>query len=85
MAGGVVLCLPDPKDTLCTVPQRTHEKNTKRNRHGALKRLRMYHVDNVQGITMNDIRRLARRGGVKRISGLLYGVSDDLYLNPSTT
>lgn len=28
--------------------------------------------DNVQGITKPAIRRLARRGGVKRISGLVY-------------
>jgi histone H4 len=29
-------------------------------------------VDNIQGITKPAIRRLARRGGVKRISGLIY-------------
>ena len=28
--------------------------------------------DNIYGITCGDIRRLARRGGVKRISGLIY-------------
>ena len=28
--------------------------------------------DNIQGITKPAIRRLARRGGVKRISGLMY-------------
>lgn len=28
--------------------------------------------DNIQGITKPDIRRLARRGGVKRISGTIY-------------
>jgi histone H3/H4 len=28
--------------------------------------------DNIQGITKPDIRRLARRGGVKRISGSIY-------------
>jgi histone H4 len=28
--------------------------------------------DNIQGITKGSIRRLARRGGVKRISGLIY-------------
>jgi len=28
--------------------------------------------DNVHGITKPDIRRLARRGGVKRISGMIY-------------
>jgi histone H4 len=28
--------------------------------------------DNIQGLTKPAIRRLARRGGVKRISGLIY-------------
>lgn len=28
--------------------------------------------DNIQGISKPDIRRLARRGGVKRISGTIY-------------
>ncbi|KXT16588.1 hypothetical protein AC579_6295 [Pseudocercospora musae] len=28
--------------------------------------------DNIQGVTRGDIRRLARRGGVKRISGTIY-------------
>ena len=28
--------------------------------------------DNIQGVTKGDIRRLARRGGVKRISGMIY-------------
>ena len=37
-------------------------------RHGKGKTLR----DNIQGITKPAIRRLARRGGVKRISGLIY-------------
>ncbi len=31
--------------------------------------------DNIQGITKPAIRRLARRGGVKRISGLIYDES----------
>ena len=35
-------------------------------RHGKVLR------DNIQGITKPAIRRLARRGGVKRISGLIY-------------
>ncbi|KNC31949.1 hypothetical protein FF38_04048 [Lucilia cuprina] len=35
-------------------------------RHGKMLR------DNIQGITKLAIRRLARRGGVKRISGLIY-------------
>ncbi|XP_003367974.1 histone H4 [Trichinella spiralis] len=40
-------------------------------REGA-KRHRKVLRDNIQGITKPAIRRLARRGGVKRISGLIY-------------
>ncbi|TKA82367.1 hypothetical protein B0A55_01400 [Friedmanniomyces simplex] len=36
------------------------------------KRHRKILRDNVQGVTKGDIRRLARRGGVKRISGMIY-------------
>ena len=36
------------------------------------KRHRKLMKDNIQGITKPAIRRLARRGGVKRISGLIY-------------
>jgi histone H4 len=40
---------------------------------GGAKRLhRKVFRDNIQGITEPAIRRLARRGGVKRISGLIY-------------
>ncbi len=39
---------------------------------GGAKRHRIILRDNIQGITKPDIRRLARRGGVKRISGLIY-------------
>ncbi|XP_050443984.1 histone H4-like [Adelges cooleyi] len=39
---------------------------------GSAKRRRKVIRDNIQGITKPDIRRLARRGGVKRISGLIY-------------
>ncbi|CAJ0749380.1 16326_t:CDS:2, partial [Entrophospora sp. SA101] len=39
---------------------------------GGAKRHRKIIRDNVQGITKPAIRRLARRGGVKRISGLVY-------------
>ena len=35
-------------------------------------KLRKILRDNIQGITKPAIRRLARRGGVKRISGLIY-------------
>ena len=39
---------------------------------GGAKRHRKVLRDNIQGITKPAIRRLARRGGVKRISGLVY-------------
>lgn len=39
---------------------------------GGAKRHRKVLRDNIQGITKSAIRRLARRGGVKRISGLVY-------------
>ncbi|KAF2458922.1 histone-fold-containing protein [Lineolata rhizophorae] len=37
-----------------------------------LKRHRKVLCDNIQGVTKGAIRRLARRGGVKRISGTIY-------------
>ena len=39
---------------------------------GAAKRHQKVLRNNIQGITKPAIRRLARRGGVKRISGLMY-------------
>eukprot|EP00798_Chlamydomonas_sp_ICE-L_P009830 gene9830-biopygen7020 len=39
---------------------------------GGAKRHRKVLRDNIQGITKPAIRHLARRGGVKRISGLIY-------------
>ena len=39
---------------------------------GGSKRHRKVLRDNIQGITKGSIRKLARRGGVKRISGLIY-------------
>ncbi|CAK8533927.1 unnamed protein product [Lathyrus sativus] len=39
---------------------------------GGAKRHRMILRDNIWGITKPSIRRLARRGGVKRTSGLIY-------------
>ncbi|KAI5083232.1 hypothetical protein GOP47_0002975 [Adiantum capillus-veneris] len=39
---------------------------------GGAKRHRKVLRDNIQGITKTTIRCLARRGGVKRISGLIY-------------
>ena len=41
---------------------------------GGAKRHRKILRDNIQGITKPAIRRLARRGGVKRISGLIYAL-----------
>jgi len=43
-------------------------KNKSKNKNKRRKHLR----DNIQGITKPAIRRLARRGGVKRIAGLIY-------------
>ena len=42
---------------------------------GGAKRHRKVLRDNINGITKPAIRRLARRGGVKRISGLMYDES----------
>ena len=36
------------------------------------KRMKKVLRDNIKGVTKGSIRRLARRGGVKRISGLIY-------------
>merc|ERR1711871_1104575 len=39
---------------------------------GSVKRHKRLLRDNINGITKPAIRRLARRGGVKRVSGLIY-------------
>ena len=39
---------------------------------GGYQRHRKVLKDNIQGVTKPAIRRLARRGGVKRISGMVY-------------
>ncbi|KAJ1406318.1 histone H4 [Ochromonadaceae sp. CCMP2298] len=39
---------------------------------GGAKRHRIVHRDSLRGISAATIRRLARRGGVKRICGLIY-------------
>ena len=49
-----------------------HSKGGKGLGKGGAKRHRKIMRDNIQGITKPAIRRLARRGGVKRISGLMY-------------
>lgn len=41
------------------------DQGPKRHRHRVLR-------DNIQGVTQPALRRLARRAGVKRISGLIY-------------
>ncbi|KAH0467308.1 hypothetical protein IEQ34_004546 [Dendrobium chrysotoxum] len=61
-----------------SVQQRREEKMSGRGKggkglgKGGAKRHRKVLRDNIQGITKPAIRRLARRGGVKRISGLIY-------------
>lgn len=40
----------------------------------ALRRIK----DNIEGVTKPAIRRLTRRGGVKRISGLIYGETREI-------
>ncbi|KAF9809276.1 hypothetical protein SFRURICE_015739, partial [Spodoptera frugiperda] len=50
----------------------THMLSGKGLGKGGAKRHRKVLRDNIQGITKPAIRRLARRGGVKRISGLIY-------------
>ncbi|XP_030298080.1 histone H4-like [Sparus aurata] len=73
---------PDP--TVCIRPLKLFavnrlNSNNERQRKGGkglgkggAKRHRKVLRDNIQGITKPAIRRLARRGGVKRISGLIY-------------
>jgi histone H4 len=50
-------------------------------KHIAGKRHRRMGISNIQGITKPAIRRLARRGGVKRISGLIYEESRSVLKN----
>ena len=45
---------------------------------GGMKRHRVVLRDSIHGITKPAIRRLARRGGVKRISGLIYEETRDV-------
>lgn len=47
---------------------------------GGAKRHRRVLRDNLQGITKQAIRRCARRGGVKRMSGLVYEETRGLVL-----
>ncbi|KXT01792.1 hypothetical protein AC578_1981 [Pseudocercospora eumusae] len=50
-----------------------------------LKRHRKILRDNIQGVTKGDIRRLARRGGVKRISGTIYAETRSVLKKRLTT
>ncbi|CAC5390013.1 Histone H4 [Mytilus coruscus] len=60
-----------PKPSQST-PAASRGKGGKGLGKGGAKRHRKVLRDNIQGITKPAIRRLARRGGVKRISGLIY-------------
>ncbi|XP_053960372.1 histone H4-like [Anastrepha ludens] len=65
-------------DVILTCANSKYQKMTGRGKggkglgKGGAKRHRKVLRDNIQGITKPAIRRLARRGGVKRISGLIY-------------
>ncbi|KAK6116078.1 hypothetical protein DH2020_008347 [Rehmannia glutinosa] len=62
--------LPANLDLCCLTACR--DECGKANEDGGAKRHRKVLRDNIQGITKPANRRLARRGGVKRISGLIY-------------
>ncbi|XP_016417856.1 uncharacterized protein LOC107747782 [Sinocyclocheilus rhinocerous] len=64
-----VRCLTEAR-SICSMSGRG--KGGKGLGKGGAKRHRKVLRDNIQGITKPAIRRLARRGGVKRISGLIY-------------
>ncbi|KAF8059115.1 hypothetical protein HT031_005287 [Scenedesmus sp. PABB004] len=69
--GGSALCV----DVACVPPRGAMSGRGKGGKglgKGGAKRHRKVLRDNIQGITKPAIRRLARRGGVKRISGLIY-------------
>ena len=77
----VLLCSNTPPLLLSLSPLQQHNnlyimsgrgKGGKGLGKGGAKRHRKILRDNIQGITKPAIRRLARRGGVKRISGLIY-------------
>ena len=61
--------------SICLLANSTHNLSLPTGKglgKGGAKRHRKVLRDNIQGITKPAIRRLARRGGVKRISGLIY-------------
>jgi len=63
---------PPPQQTTTASSMSGRGKGGKGLGKGGAKRHRKVLRDNIQGITKPAIRRLARRGGVKRISGLIY-------------
>ena len=67
----VLSCL-DFSDEFTQIKMSGRGKGGKGLGKGGAKRHRKILRDNIQGITKPAIRRLARRGGVKRISGLIY-------------
>ena len=66
-----VLQLSDICHPFCSLRATFNRRSLTAGKGGA-KRHRKVLRDNIQGITKPAIRRLARRGGVKRISGLIY-------------
>lgn len=61
---------PKVKESKSTEPKRVGSVRTPKRHKKVVK-------DSIQGITKPAIRRLARKGGVKRISGLIYDVVRD--------
>ena len=61
------------------MPEQENERNRSRKDENGIYRKILR--DNIQGITKPAIRRLARRGGVKRIYGLIYEDSRILRVN----
>ncbi|XP_039374498.1 histone H4-like [Mauremys reevesii] len=71
MSFGLSPC-PAPRLSVTLANRSGRGKGSKGLRKGGAKCHTKVLRDNIQGITKPAIRRLARRGGVKRISGLLY-------------
>ncbi|PLW22560.1 hypothetical protein PCASD_06786 [Puccinia coronata f. sp. avenae] len=72
-AQGINTSHPPPLNQTLPIPQLlSNTPGGKGLGKGGAKRHRKILRDNIQGITKPAIRRLARRGGVKRISGLIY-------------
>ncbi|XP_017798986.1 PREDICTED: histone H4 variant TH091-like [Habropoda laboriosa] len=64
--------LPRNSQAEIVIKRKKKDSNTTGRGKGGAKRHRKVLRDNIQGITKPAIRHLARRGGVKRISGLIY-------------